>query len=142
MQGKKKWQILLKTWMNIYHSIFNYSGIAVQFLEVMLYFRRKSLVDGRPMDGIPSVKMMHTGPDYTSKSHTIRWTEVYMLPKNAENNGVADYSDPPDPSRISSHIAKAISLALLPHLNQLKNQELSPLSVRVCLDPENVSCIF
>ena len=44
----------------------------------------------------------------------------------------------PDPSRITSHIAKAISMALLPNLKQLKAENLSPLAVKVCLDPENV----
>jgi len=99
---------------------------------------RKSLVDGRPMDGIPSIRMTHAGPDYTSKSHMIRWTEVFMLPNNKITENV-EYIEPPDPSRITSHIAKAISMALLPNLKQLKAENLSPLAVKVCLDPENTS---
>ena len=94
------------------------------------------------MDGIPSIRMMHKGPDYASKNHMIRWTEVFMLPSNKEKSGGSEYSDPPDPSRLTSHIAKAISMALLPHLKQLKIQDLSPLAVKVCLDPENVSYIL
>ena len=91
------------------------------------------------MDGVPSIRMMQGGPDYSSKSHMIRWTEVFMLPSTKENSdNTTDYNEPPDPSRITSHIAKAISMALLPHLKQLKNEDLSPLSVKVCLDPENV----
>ena len=95
------------------------------------------------MDGIPSIRMMQGGPDYSSKSHMMRWTEVFMLPSNKENSdNTTDYNEPPDPSRITSHIAKAISMALLPHLKQLKNEDLSPLAVKVCLDPENVRHTF
>ena len=101
-------------------------------------FRRRSLVDGRPMDGISSIKMMQGGPDYASKSHMIKWTEVFILPSSKECTENNDYNEPPDPSRITSHIAKAISMALLPHLKQLKKEDLSPLAVKVCLDPENV----
>ena len=97
------------------------------------------MVDGRPMDGIPSIRMMHSVPDSASKSHMIRWTEVFILPNNKENSGNYEYLEPPDPTRVTSHIAKAISLALLPHLKQLKSQDLSPLAIKVSLDPENVS---
>lgn len=106
----------------------------------------KSWVDGRSMEGIPSVRMMHSGPDYTSKNHLIRWTEVYVLPNTRETDPSArstssaeDFLDPPDPTRITSHIAKAVSIALLPHLKHLKSRDLSPVAVRVCLDPENVN---
>jgi hypothetical protein len=43
-----------------------------------------------------------------------------------------------DPSRLASHIAKAACVALLPHLGKLREEDLTPLAVRVCLDPENV----
>ena len=88
------------------------------------------------MDGISSIKMMQGGPDYASKSHMIKWTEVFILPSSKECTENNDYNEPPDPSRITSHIAKAISMALLPHLKQLKKEDLSPLAVKVCLDPE------
>jgi hypothetical protein len=95
------------------------------------------------MDGVPSIRMMHGGPDYSSKSHMIRWTEVFMLPSTKEHSdNTTDYTEPPDPSRITSHIAKAISMALLPHLKQLKQEDFSPLAVKVCLDPENVRLKF
>ena len=96
------------------------------------------MVDGRPMDGIPSIRLMHAGPDYSSKTHMIKWTEVFWLPGNKENTNNTDYTEPPDPTRITSHIAKAISMALLPHLKRLKMEDLSPLAVKICLDPENV----
>lgn len=38
----------------------------------------KSPVDEKQMDGIPSVKI-HSGTDYISNSHLIRWTEVFIL---------------------------------------------------------------
>ena len=111
-------------------------------LILFLTNRRKSLIDGRPMDGIPSIRMMHSGPDFASKNHMIRWTEVFILPNNKEQTGESEYSEPPDPTRLTSHIAKAISMALLPHLKSLKTKDLSPLAVKVSLDPENVSFYF
>lgn len=38
----------------------------------------KSPVDEKQMDGVPSVKI-HSGTDYISNSHLIRWTEVFIL---------------------------------------------------------------
>ncbi len=46
-----------------------------------------------------------------------------------------------DPARVASHVAKAVCVALLPHLAKLKEEDLTPLAVRVCLDPENVISI-
>jgi len=44
-----------------------------------------------------------------------------------------------DPARVASHVAKAVCVALLPHLSKLRAEDLTPIAVRVCLDPENVS---
>lgn len=45
----------------------------------------KSPVDEKQMDGIPSVKI-HSGTDYISNSHLIRWTEVFILQVREEES--------------------------------------------------------
>ena len=47
--------------------------------------------------------------------------------------------DPPDPARAAEGVARSVCLALMPHLAQLKGEGLTPLAVRVCLEPDNVS---
>lgn len=46
----------------------------------MFYFfvRVKSPIDGKPMDGIPSIRV-HNGTDYMGTSRFIRWTEVFII---------------------------------------------------------------
>ena len=40
----------------------------------------KSMVDGRPMEGIPSVRIaVQSGRDVATKHHAIRWTEVFII---------------------------------------------------------------
>ena len=46
--------------------------------------------------------------------------------------------DPPDPARAAEGVARAVYVALMPHLLQLKEEGLSPLAVRVSLEPDNV----
>ena len=47
--------------------------------------------------------------------------------------------DAPAPARAAEGIARAVSVALLPHLQALKEEGLTPLAVRVTLDQDNVS---
>lgn len=97
----------------------------------------KSMIDGSPMDGIMSIRIKGTSQDYTNGDHCIRWTELFLLPTSGPQNDHGDFSDPPDPARVASHIAKAVCNALQPHLAKLRDQDLTPLAVRVSLDPEN-----
>lgn len=46
--------------------------------------------------------------------------------------------DAPDPARAAEGVARAVCVALLPHITQMKDQALSPLAVRVSTDPDNV----
>ena len=59
---------------------------------------------------------------------------------NDDDHDVA-LGDPPDPTRAAEEVARAVSVALLPRLPTLNQEQLSPLAVRVCLDldPDNVS---
>ncbi len=92
----------------------------------------------------------------------IRWSEVFLIDSeeggggrsaagrlsssplhhvpNDDDHDVA-LGDPPDPTRAAELVARAVSVALLPHLPTLNQEQLSPLAVRVCLDldPDNVS---
>ena len=88
------------------------------------------------MDGITSIRMSAGGTDYMSGDHLIRWTEVFLLPSKSPDRGVADAEDP---ARAAGHLARAICMALTPHLGKLKEADLTPLAVRVNLDPDSVS---
>ena len=96
----------------------------------------KSLIDASQMDGITSIRMSAGGTDYMSGDHLIRWTEVFLLPSKTSDRGVADAEDP---ARAAGHLARAICMALTPHLGKLKEADLTPLAVRVNLDPDSVS---
>jgi len=95
----------------------------------------KSVLDGKAMDGISSLRI-HSGPDMTQDRCLIRWTEVFLI--NTGDKGTPTHGDPPDPARAAEGVARSVCVALMPHLAQLKQEGLSPLAVRVCLDPDNV----
>lgn len=44
-------------------------------------FRVRSNIDGKPLDGIPSIRV-HNGIDYSGALRLIRWTEVFILQVN------------------------------------------------------------
>lgn len=97
--------------------------------------------------------------DVVIGEYLIRWTELFLLPSTAKNSH-AEYTDPPgkasnllfakltsfidfvgfflDPARVASQVADAVCFALGSHLKELKSSDLTPLAVRVHLDPENV----
>ena len=85
------------------------------------------------MDGILSMKMSSGATDFISGKHVIRWTEVFLLPTKDNDR------DEEEPSRAAGFLARAITMALASNLKKLKEADLTPLAVRVILDPENVS---
>jgi len=102
----------------------------------------KSCVDGRPMDGVSSVRMIHSpsSSEFAGKSHLVRWTEVFIMPNGTADetgSGFAVAAAELDPTRVASVFAKAVCVAVIPLLKQLKNQSLSPFAVKISLDPEN-----
>ena len=88
------------------------------------------------MDGIVSIRMSAGGTDFISGRHLIRWTEVFLMPSKNPEQPVQDGNDP---ARAAGHLARAICVALTPNLAKLKTDNLSPLAVRINLDPDNVS---
>lgn len=91
----------------------------------------KSPVDEKQMDGIPSVKI-HSGTDYISNSHLIRWTEVFIL--QGETNNTADINL----SRLSELLARSFCVALTPHLSELYTTGHTHLGLRTTLHQDNV----
>ena len=61
-----------------------------------------------------------------------------FLIKTPELRGGRD----PDPTRVAEGAARAVGIALIPHLANLKKDNLSPLAVRITLDQDNVSSSF
>lgn len=111
--------------------------VAIQWVDEDKAFNIgiKSVIDGRAMDGVSSLRI-HSGPDMMGDKHLIRWTEVFLI--NTGEAGTPPPGDPPDPARASEGVARATCIALLPHLNQLKMDDLTPVGVRVVLDQDKV----
>lgn len=93
-----------------------------------------SPIDGKSMESITSVKIFH-GSEYKANGKVIRWTEVFFLENDDQQNGL---SDPADHSRLTENIAKAFCLALCPHLKLLKEDGMTKLGLRVTLDTNQV----
>lgn len=91
----------------------------------------KSPVDEKQMDGIPSVKI-HSGTDYVSNAHLIRWTEVFIM--QGETNNSSDVNL----SRLSEVLARAFCVALTPHLSDLYLNGHSRLGLRATVHQDNV----
>ncbi|KAJ9579078.1 hypothetical protein L9F63_024809 [Diploptera punctata] len=94
----------------------------------------KSNVDGRSLDGIPSIRV-HNGTDYMGTCRFIRWTEVFIL---QSDEGLGKRGDPLDISRLSESLARATCLALTKLLDLLAQAGLTQLAVRATVHPENV----
>ena len=60
---------------------------------------------------------------------------VFLFPTNSSASEVGS----PDPTRVAAVFAKAVSVAMVPHLKSIKHHGLSPFGVKISLDPENVS---
>eukprot|EP00095_Tigriopus_kingsejongensis_P006649 snap_masked-scaffold363_size195477-processed-gene-0.10 protein:Tk06649 transcript:snap_masked-scaffold363_size195477-processed-gene-0.10-mRNA-1 annotation:"zinc finger protein fyve domain-containing" len=93
----------------------------------------KSLLDGRPLDGLSSIRL-HSGRDFISdkSNHFIRWTEVFLL-----SPPISYDTDPLDPMNVATALAKAVCLTLAPHLKYLLAERQNPLAVRVNLEADN-----
>lgn len=94
----------------------------------------KSCIDGRPLDGVPSIRV-HNGTDYPGNSKLIRWTEVFIL--QTEEGSRA--TDPIDISRVSELLARATCIALVPELDSLAKANLTTIGIRANIHPDNVS---
>ncbi|XP_015598916.1 uncharacterized protein LOC107269512 isoform X2 [Cephus cinctus] len=94
----------------------------------------KSPIDGKPMDGIPSIRV-HNGTDHMGTSRFIRWTEVFIIKSEDHPTGV---HDPVDINKLSENIARATCAALVKLLDLLATAGLTKLAVRTTIHPDNV----
>ncbi|XP_069952748.1 zinc finger FYVE domain-containing protein 16 isoform X3 [Cherax quadricarinatus] len=91
----------------------------------------KSPVDEKQMDGIPSVKI-HSGTDYVSNAHLIRWTEVFVMQGETNNSNDVNLS------RLSELLARSFCVALTPHLADLYNSGHTRLGLRTTIHQDSV----
>ena len=66
----------------------------------------------------------------------IRWTELFLIKHEGPRAGQER-----DPTRIAEGVARAVGAALTQHLSSLKEENCTPLAVRITLDQDNVSFI-
>lgn len=91
----------------------------------------KSPVDEKQMDGILSGKI-HSGTDYVSNAHLIRWTEVFIM------QGETNSSNDVNLSRLSESLARSFCVALTPHLADLYASGQSRLGLRTTIHQDSV----
>lgn len=91
----------------------------------------KSPVDERQMDGVPSVKI-HSGTDYISNAHLIRWTEVFIIQGDTNNGGDVNLSG------LSEVLSRAFCVGLTPHLVELYGAQQQRLGLRTTLHQDSV----
>ena len=66
-----------------------------------------------------------------------RWTELFLIKHEGPRSGQER-----DPTRIAESVARAVGMALTSHLNTLKEENCTPLAVRITLDQDNVRNYF
>uniref|UniRef100_S4R654 Zinc finger FYVE-type containing 9 n=1 Tax=Petromyzon marinus TaxID=7757 RepID=S4R654_PETMA len=87
-----------------------------------------SPIDGRSMEGVPSVKIFQ-GSEFKGSGKIIRWTDVYVYMSTF---------DPADHSRVAEAVARAFCVALAPRLKELREDGLTQLGLRLTLHSEQV----
>ncbi|KAG1662248.1 Zinc finger FYVE domain-containing protein 9 [Nymphon striatum] len=95
----------------------------------------KSVVDGMELDGIKSIRI-HNGTDYMGDTKLIRWTEVFLVQTDEDENCAR--TQPINISRLSETLAQACCIALTPHLEQLKESGISKIGLRCTINSEKV----
>lgn len=101
----------------------------------------KSPVDGRPLDGVDSLRV-HTATDYIGKDHIIRWTELFFVSYGScGSDGDHPCEDPAELSRLAEQLAQAFCLAITPHLEPLAFEMLMKIGLRVTIGSDQVITI-
>ncbi|XP_071953286.1 uncharacterized protein [Antedon mediterranea] len=94
----------------------------------------KSPIDGKSMEGIDNIRIHH-GTDFMGKKRAIRWTEVFFL---ESNEVIVQHLEPVDLSRLAETLATACCVALIQHLDNLKESGMAKIALRVTVDAERV----
>ncbi|XP_070564387.1 zinc finger FYVE domain-containing protein 16-like isoform X2 [Ptychodera flava] len=111
-------------------------SVIVQWVEddVKINIGVVSPVDGKSMEGISSLRIQKS-TDYMGENRAIRWTEVFFL--NSEES-VDQRCDTVDLSRLAETLSKGCCMALVPHLDGLKEIHMSKIGLRVTIGAERV----
>jgi MAD (mothers against decapentaplegic) interacting protein len=75
-----------------------------------------SIIDGRPLIGIKSLRLTNTY-DYANETKSIRWTEIYLIKIEDDLNGVHENNF--NINKFADHISEACCTALAPILDDL-----------------------
>uniref|UniRef100_S4R651 Zinc finger FYVE-type containing 9 n=1 Tax=Petromyzon marinus TaxID=7757 RepID=S4R651_PETMA len=97
-----------------------------------------SPIDGRSMEGVPSVKIFQ-GSEFKGSGKIIRWTkEEEGVGEGGSREGGTSTFDPADHSRVAEAVARAFCVALAPRLKELREDGLTQLGLRLTLHSEQV----
>lgn len=94
----------------------------------------KSPIDDMSMDGIESIHIPNA-TDYVGEKQIIRWTDVFFIQN--KDSGSARW-EPVDLSRLAETLSNATCIALTPHLDKLKEADLTKVALRVNIEIEKV----
>ncbi|XP_063409366.1 uncharacterized protein LOC134692743 isoform X5 [Mytilus trossulus] len=94
----------------------------------------KSPIDDMSMDGIESIHIPNA-TDYVGEKQIVRWTDVFFIQN--KDSGSAKW-EPVDLSRLAETLSNATCIALTPHLDKLKEADLTKVALRVNIEIEKV----
>lgn len=97
-------------------------------------FSVKSPIDDMSMDGIESIHIPNA-TDYVGEKQIVRWTDVFFIQN--KDSGSAKW-EPVDLSRLAETLSNATCIALTPHLDKLKEADLTKVALRVNIEIEKV----
>ncbi|MEQ2263190.1 hypothetical protein XENORESO_004319 [Xenotaenia resolanae] len=134
-------QVLSKslTWCNTVQHRFNqqllFDALTIScYFVVLLISSKTSGVDGRPLDGVPSVRMQQDA-EFESDSLSIRCTEVFYQLKSPDCSLASVLSSC---SMFQKEIAFATCSTLAPHLSVLTSAGINSLWLRISTQADMV----
>ncbi|XP_019631394.1 PREDICTED: uncharacterized protein LOC109475234 [Branchiostoma belcheri] len=95
-----------------------------------------SPIDGQSMEGLTNIHV-HSGMDFAGEQRTIRWTEVFFL----QTEESMPQCEPMELSRLAESIATATCVALVQHLDSLREAGMCKLGLRVNIDRDEVGYV-
>ncbi|XP_066297796.1 zinc finger FYVE domain-containing protein 16-like [Branchiostoma lanceolatum] len=95
-----------------------------------------SPIDGQSMEGLTNIHV-HSGMDFAGEHRTIRWTEVFFL----QTEDSMPQCEPMELSRLAESIATATCVALVQHLDSLREAGMNKLGLRVNIDRDEVGYV-
>ncbi|KAH9506660.1 Zinc finger FYVE domain-containing protein 9 [Dermatophagoides farinae] len=93
----------------------------------------RSQIDGLNLEGVQSARIF-SNPDYANDRYLIRWIEVFLLQIN--DNGRR--SEMINANKLAETVSQAFCVALIDYLDQLYENGLTKISLRISLDIDKV----